>query len=190
MKIARSWLVIRKDRASRRERGTAQLHRNGDELIARRGIAIPLHPRSRRRPGTGRTHGIAKGAGANRRRAHVARIKIYCVVVTSARGRTIPLAKNQFHALLGKLCGLGKLRGAGASREHSAERSEQGEGGDSDDDDEDHQLDQRKPPAARGRVFRNHGATATRPVSCVTVTERVSVSLVSLMVACAVRGGI
>src|SRR2546425_7811484 len=184
---ARSWLVIRKDRALRCECDATQLHGNGDELIVRRGSAVPLHPRSRRRPGTGRRHGKAVGVGGadGRRTTHVARIKIYCVVVTSARGRTIPLAQDQLHALLGKLHGLGKLRGTGAAREHGAERSEQGESGDSDDDDEDHQLDQREPAVASGRVFRNHGVTL--PVSCVTVTERFSLSLVSLMVASAVR---
>src|SRR6266851_7200023 len=172
MKIARSWLVIRKDRASRRERGAPQLHGNGDELIVRRGIAVPLHPRSRRGPGTGRRHGKAEGAGADSGRAYaIARIKIYCVVVTYARKRTIPLAQDQLDALLGKLRGLGKLRSARAAREHSAEGSEQGEGGDSDDDDEDHQLDQREPAVASGRVFGNHGVTL--PVSCVTVTERI-----------------
>src|SRR6266568_5788492 len=166
MKSARSWLVIRKDRASRRERGAAQRHGYGDELIARRGIAVPLHPRSRRGAGSGRSHGKAEGAGADSGRAHaIARIKIYCVVVTYARKRTIPLAQDQLHALLGKLRGLGKLSCGRASREHSAERSEQGEGGDSDDDDEDHQLDQRKPPAASERVFGNHGVTVTLPVS-------------------------
>src|SRR6266702_1834716 len=166
MKIARSSLVIRKDRASRRERGAAQLHRNGDELIARRVIAIPLHPRSLRRPGTGRRHGKAEGAGADSGRAYaIARIKIYCVVVTYARKRTIPLAQDQLHALLGKLRGLGKLSCGRASREHSAERSEQRESGDSDDDDEYHRFDERKPPAASERVFGNHGVTVTLPVS-------------------------
>src|SRR6266568_3032549 len=184
---ARSWLVIRKDRALRCERGAAQLHGNGDELIARRGIAVPLHPRSRRGAGTGRGHGKAIGVGGadGKRTTHVARIKIYCVVVTSARERAIPLAQDQLHALLGKLHGLGELRSARAAREHSAEGSEQGEGGDSDDDDEDHQLDQREPAVASGRVFGNHGVTL--PVSCVTVTERISASLVRLMVAGCVR---
>src|SRR6266699_3224043 len=170
MKSARSWLVIRKDRASRRERGAAQLHGNGDELIARRGIAVPLHPRSRRRPGTGRSHGKAVGVGGadGRRTTHVARIKIYCVVVTSARGRTIPLAQDQLHALLGKLHGLGKLRGTGAAREHGAERSEQRESGDSDDDDEYHRFDERKSLCVSHPQSSRHGVT--RPVCGVIVT--------------------